>query len=110
QPDKIFLRERWRTVAVGVVGVQREEAIDRSIRLPPQSALDSLADHRPLLSRHGKEVCLDFRKKFTAKGDVDVLARPRRAFAGAVAKLEMLDIERLRKPRRFLDQRALGVR
>ena len=95
-------------MAVGIVGVQGEETIDRRVDLAAQTVLDAFANHRALLARYGQEIGVGVSGDVTTKRDVDVLARPVRAFGNSIAKFEMLDVEGLRQLCRSLDQRPLA--
>ena len=63
-------------MAVHVVGVEREEAVDAGVDLAAQAVLDALAHHRALLARDGQHVGFFVGQDGLAEGDVQVLPRP----------------------------------
>ena len=93
-------------MAVDVVGVEREEPVDRRVDLAAQAALDALAHHRALLARDGEQVRLDVGQDLLAEGDVQVLARPVGLARDAVAQLEVVDAELVRERARGRVQRG----
>ena len=80
-------------MAMLVIRVKLEEALDTAIDLADQSALDALAHHRALLAWNREQIGLDLGQQRLAESHVQVLLRPVRLGPDAVAQFEVAHAE-----------------